>query len=69
MGLSTEVREKVKVQWKDPNYPAGGFEYLYLEDEDYQRFKAGKDILRAEVGGLEGHGGGRGYISVLLGTA
>ena len=39
-GLAEEVRSKFKVAWTNDSDPAKGFQYLYLEDADYENIKA-----------------------------
>ena len=39
-GLAEEVRSKFKVAWTNESDPAKGFQYLYLEDADYEQIKA-----------------------------
>ena len=36
VGLSTEVREKIKVAWTDDSDPTKGFSYLFLSIQDYE---------------------------------
>ena len=36
VGLANEVKQALRVEWKDPHEPQKGFHYLYLTDEDYQ---------------------------------
>ncbi|GLC69098.1 hypothetical protein PLESTF_000789000 [Pleodorina starrii] len=37
VGLATEVRDLLQVQWIDPSQPELGWEYLYLSERDYGR--------------------------------
>ncbi|KAG2485379.1 hypothetical protein HYH03_015868 [Edaphochlamys debaryana] len=37
VGLATEVRDCLRVQWLDPEQPEQGWAYLYLEQGDYHR--------------------------------
>jgi acetyl-CoA carboxylase/biotin carboxylase 1 len=39
LGLCSEILRLFKVEWKDPNDVTKGFEYLYLEEQDYQSVK------------------------------
>jgi acetyl-CoA carboxylase/biotin carboxylase 1 len=39
VGLSSEVREKIKVAWTDLNDPTKGFSYLYLSDQDHEALR------------------------------
>jgi len=39
-GLAEEVRSKFKIAWINDSDPAKGFQYLYLEDADYESIKA-----------------------------
>lgn len=36
VGLANEVKQALRVEWKDPAEPQKGFHYLYLTEEDYQ---------------------------------
>lgn len=36
VGLATEVKQALKVAWKDAAEPQKGFHYLYLTDADYR---------------------------------
>ena len=36
VGLANEVKQALRVEWKDTAEPQKGFHYLYLTDEDYQ---------------------------------
>ena len=36
VGLANEVKQALRVEWKDAAEPQKGFHYLYLTDEDYQ---------------------------------
>ena len=38
-GLAEEVRNKFKVAWINESDPAKGFQYLYLDDADYEQIK------------------------------
>lgn len=49
VGLATEVRECLQVQWQDESDPSKGLRYLYLQPEDYQRLSAAGNSLK--VGG------------------
>ena len=35
IGLAEEVKSKFQVSWVDNNDPTKGFNYLYLNDEEY----------------------------------
>lgn len=35
VGLANEVKQVLRVEWKDAAEPQKGFHYLYLSDEDY----------------------------------
>ena len=39
-GLAEEVRKCFRVAWVNESDPSKGFQYLYLEDADYQKLKA-----------------------------
>eukprot|EP00931_Biecheleriopsis_adriatica_P052507 TRINITY_DN3055_c0_g1_i3.p1 TRINITY_DN3055_c0_g1~~TRINITY_DN3055_c0_g1_i3.p1 ORF type:complete len:2157 (-),score=543.39 TRINITY_DN3055_c0_g1_i3:77-6547(-) len=41
VGLAEELKPYIQAQWIDDEDPSKGFEYLYLTDEDYQRFPEG----------------------------
>lgn len=36
IGLADEVKDQFKVQWIDEQNPNKGYQYLYLNDEDYK---------------------------------
>eukprot|EP00803_Ostreobium_quekettii_P003946 evm.model.scf_1945.1 EVM.evm.TU.scf_1945.1 scf_1945:1899-19188(+) len=44
VGLANEVKAKLKVEWVNHGDPTKGFQYLYLEDADYQ------DLLKQAEG-------------------
>jgi len=46
VGLVEELKPYVKAKWTDPADPCKGFDYLYLDDEDYNRFDAGTVVAR-----------------------
>lgn len=49
IGLADKVKKKFKVAFKDPTKPENGFEFLYVEKEDYDFFTSGaKAELKAE---------------------
>eukprot|EP00928_Gymnodinium_smaydae_P037781 TRINITY_DN26188_c0_g1_i1.p1 TRINITY_DN26188_c0_g1~~TRINITY_DN26188_c0_g1_i1.p1 ORF type:complete len:2149 (+),score=434.34 TRINITY_DN26188_c0_g1_i1:43-6489(+) len=48
VGLVEELKPYLKAKWIDDANPAKGFEYLYLEEEDYNRFEEGT-VLAHEV--------------------
>lgn len=35
IGLADELKPLIKVAWKNPDQPSLGFDYLYLDPEDY----------------------------------
>lgn len=48
VGLATEVREYLQVEWVQPEDPSKGFHCLYLEDQDYRSLceRAGDGVVR-----------------------
>ena len=48
IGLAEGVKKSFKVAFKDPSKPENGFEYLYMEKEDYQQLGAERKELIAE---------------------
>jgi acetyl-CoA carboxylase/biotin carboxylase 1 len=40
IGMAEAIKSVYKVSWKDENDPVKGFEYLYLNPEDYKRLSA-----------------------------
>ncbi len=49
IGLAEEVRDKYKVQWMDSNKPEKGFEYLYLNEEEYQLLSKTRSVNAVKV--------------------
>ena len=41
IGLAEELKPYFKVAWNDPDNEANGFKYLYMSEEDVDRFEAG----------------------------
>jgi len=41
VGLAEELKAYVKAKWTDSEDPSKGFDFLYLEEEDYKRFDEG----------------------------
>jgi acetyl-CoA carboxylase/biotin carboxylase 1 len=54
IGLAEGVKKSFKVAFKDPSKPENGFEYLYMEKEDYQRLGTERNELIAEKTILNG---------------
>ena len=59
MGLATEVRDCLQVEWQDPADPSAGIKYLYLRDADHARLtdlakERGQEVVKAKVRGLTG---------------
>ncbi|KAG2445384.1 hypothetical protein HXX76_000006 [Chlamydomonas incerta] len=53
VGLATEVRDCLQVQWSDPAAPEQGWDYLFLAERDYARLTrdtppGGAPVVRAE---------------------
>ena len=44
VGLANEVKQCLRVEWKEAAEPQKGFQYLYLSDEDYQSI-SGKTVV------------------------
>lgn len=42
IGLAEQVKKQFKVAFKDPSKPDGGFDFLYLAKQDYERLNRGK---------------------------
>ena len=51
VGLATEVKQCLRVEWVQPGDPTKGHRYLYLSPEDYRSLEA-----RAAAAGAEGSG-------------
>lgn len=47
IGLAESLKKKFKVAWNNPENPALGFKYLYLDPEEYDAVKA-SNIVRCE---------------------
>jgi len=41
VGLAEELKAYIKAKWTDIDEPSRGFDFLYLEEEDYKRFGTG----------------------------
>jgi acetyl-CoA carboxylase/biotin carboxylase 1 len=63
-GLAEEVRSKFKVAWVNDTDPAKGFQYLYLDDSDYEKAKAS---IKAELF-VTDHGEKRWIITDVIGA-
>lgn len=50
IGLADELRTLIKVAWKNPQDPTVGFDYLYLEKEDFEGLKPGTVNCKEEIG-------------------
>eukprot|EP00667_Euglena_gracilis_P000097 EG_transcript_97 len=44
IGMAQEVKDVYRVMFADPEHPEKGFEYLYVEEADYQRLSTMKSI-------------------------
>ena len=53
IGLAEGVRRAYKVAFKDPTKPEGGFDYLYVTKDDYEKLAEKHDVI-AEPVNLEG---------------
>jgi acetyl-CoA carboxylase/biotin carboxylase 1 len=49
VGLAEELKPYVKAKWTDASDPSKGFDFLYLDEEDYNRFDAGTVVAREET--------------------
>jgi len=47
IGLSTRVRDAMRVKWRDDDDPTAGFDYVYLDGSDLQRLP--KDAVEASI--------------------
>ncbi|KAI8906307.1 carboxyl transferase domain-containing protein [Gorgonomyces haynaldii] len=45
IGLADEVQSKFKIAWTDAENPARGFEYLYLDEQDYENLNENDKIV------------------------
>jgi len=52
VGLVEEIKPYVKAKWTDLEDPCKGFDYLYLEEEDFNRFDSG--VVVAHESTLDG---------------
>lgn len=52
VGLSTEVRERIKVAWNDEGDPSKGFLYLFLSNQDYENLR--EMASKEGIGSIEG---------------
>jgi len=50
IGLADEVKEQFRVRWVDDKNPAKGFQYLYLNDEEYRALQQLGSINAKKVG-------------------
>mmetsp|Transcript_96126 Transcript_96126/g.215116 ORF Transcript_96126/g.215116 Transcript_96126/m.215116 type:complete len:642 (-) Transcript_96126:42-1967(-) len=48
VGLVEELKPYIKVMWTEAGNPGKGFDYLYLEEEDFKRFGPGT-VIASEV--------------------
>merc|ERR1719261_1646013 len=48
IGLAEELKPYFKVAWNDPNNEAAGYKYLYLTEEDANRFGIENEIFHGE---------------------
>jgi len=55
VGLVEELKPYIKVKWMDDSNPSKGYEYLYLEEEDYKRFDEGVVEAREVTSGSSKH--------------
>lgn len=55
VGLVEELKPYVKAKWTDEENPSKGFDYLYLEEEDYKRFEEGTVVAREVTSGGSKH--------------
>ncbi|GMM51879.1 acetyl-CoA carboxylase [Starmerella bacillaris] len=46
IGLADELLPHLKISWKDPTDPKLGFDYLYVNEEDYESVKASASYVR-----------------------
>ena len=51
IGLADEILSKFKIAWKSPSDCSKGFDYLYLEEEDYNVLKKSVEALPVEYCG------------------
>jgi acetyl-CoA carboxylase/biotin carboxylase 1 len=49
IGVASEVRDLLRIQWLNEEDPTKGYEYLYLDDSDYMRVVAGNRRLAESV--------------------
>jgi len=49
VGLAEELKPYVKAKWTDSSDPSKGFDFLYLDEEDYARFDKGTVVAREET--------------------
>lgn len=54
IGLAEEIKKAFKVAFKNPSNPESGFDFLYINKSDYERFGATNKDLIAEPATLNG---------------
>jgi acetyl-CoA carboxylase/biotin carboxylase 1 len=50
IGLAEEVKQAFRVQWADPADPSKGFQYLYVDDKDYEALRPYVNCQRTPEG-------------------
>ncbi|CBZ50010.1 hypothetical protein NCLIV_004860 [Neospora caninum Liverpool] len=70
IGLYENLKDKIKVEWKDASNPSLGFKYLYLSAEDYEALPSGVVSGHFEDNGKSDSGDGRRFVlDAIIGDA